>query len=243
MPDNENKSLDLLGVKPIAESVSIVTQAVVDGISAFLGRICLPAVEEYGLLLRDKVGVWRANNAAKIAIKAEKKLNTFPDAIQRQAHPRIVMTVLESGSWSDSDEVQELWAGLLAASCTRSGDDDSNMIFINLLSQLTLSEVRLFTYLCQTAKKLISPLGSIGALQIDVPLEDLKAISRINDFHRIDRELDHLRALGLIEGGFHMQFVQCFLAPSTLALQMYARCNGTSDDPAKFYGLAAVPAE
>ncbi|MCX6141744.1 MAG: hypothetical protein NTZ35_00850 [Ignavibacteriales bacterium] len=240
MPDNENKSLDLLGVKPIAESVSIVTKATVDGISAFLSRICLPAAEEFGLLLRDKVSTWRANNAAKIAIKAEKKLNTFSDAGQRHAHPRLVMTVLENGSWSDNDEVQEFWAGLLAASCTQSGDDDSNMIFINLLSQLTLSEVRLFAHFCLTTKKIISPVGSIAAVQVDISLQDLKAVSRIDDFHRIDRELDHLRALGLIDGGFHVRFVQCFIAPTTLALQMYARCNGTSEDPAKFYGLASV---
>ena len=95
-------------------------------------------------------------------------------------------------------------------------------------------------HLCQTTKKIISPAGSIVALHVDVSLQDLKAVSHIDDFHRIDRELDHLRAIGLIDGGFHTQFVQCLIAPTTLALQMYARCNGTSEDPVKFYGLVSA---
>lgn len=46
----DNKSLDVLGVKPIADSVNTVTKGTVDGASAFLSRICLPAAEEFGLL-------------------------------------------------------------------------------------------------------------------------------------------------------------------------------------------------
>ncbi len=69
---DDNKSLDILGIKPIADSVNTVTKGTVDGASAFLSRICLPAAEEFGLLLRDKVSAWRSNNAIAIAHKAKK---------------------------------------------------------------------------------------------------------------------------------------------------------------------------
>jgi hypothetical protein len=66
MAEDESKSLDILGLKPYGDSVKVVTQAAVDGAAAYLGKICLPAAEEFGLLLKDKVSRWRAANAVSI---------------------------------------------------------------------------------------------------------------------------------------------------------------------------------
>lgn len=66
-----DKSLDVLGIKPVAEAINTVTQATTAGAGAFLSRICLPAAEEFGLLLRDKVSAWRAKNALAITVQAE----------------------------------------------------------------------------------------------------------------------------------------------------------------------------
>jgi hypothetical protein len=240
MPDNQDKTHDPHSTRHPASHGSAVPTGGVEGATAFITRISPPAAQEFNLLLHDRISPWRANNAIAIANKAEKMLDTLADASQRHALPRLVMSILDRGSWSDSDEVRELWAGLLAASCTHTGDDDSNVIFIDLLSQLTSSEIRLLTYFCQTAKKTLTPVRSIAAFKFDISLQELLTVSRVDDFHRIDRELDHLRSLGLIDGGFHVQFVQCYLSPTTLALQMYARCNGYADDPAKFYGLQGM---
>ena len=125
----EGNSLDLLGVRPISESLNTVTRGVVDGLSAFLSRICLPAAEEFGLLLKDKVSSWRAKNAIAIVDKAQAELN-FKTNDKRHAHPILVSSIIENGSWSDCDEIQDMWAGLLASSCTESGGDESNLIFI-----------------------------------------------------------------------------------------------------------------
>ena len=132
MTDEKSHSLDVFGVKPLADSVKQVTQGAIDGVAAFLSRICLPAAEEFGLLLRDKVARYRATNAVKIAQKAEQKLRAASGEVNGHAHPRLVGIVLEIGSWTDADEIQELWAGLLASSCTPDGQDQSNLIFLNL---------------------------------------------------------------------------------------------------------------
>ena len=134
---DSDKSLDILGLKPVADAVSTVTTATTAGIGAFLSRICLPAAEEYGLLLRDKVGAWRARNAVAIAIKAETKLQRLPNPDGRHAHPRLVGVVIEQGSWIDDDFLQEMWAGLLASGCTEEGQDQLNVIFSTSLAQLT----------------------------------------------------------------------------------------------------------
>ena len=65
----DGKSLDVFGIKPVADSINTVTKGAVDGAGAFFGRICLPAAEEFGLLLRDKVSAWRARNIVRIAEK------------------------------------------------------------------------------------------------------------------------------------------------------------------------------
>jgi len=61
------------------------------------------------------------------------------------------------------------------------------------------------------------------------------------DLHRLDRELDHLRSLGLLDAhtGFkmHAQDKIADVTPSTLGLQMFARCRGCRGSPEAFFGL------
>lgn len=86
-----NKSLDILGAKPLSESVKTVTEGTVQGVSALLSRICLPAAEEFGFLLKDKVSNWRSNNAAKMAAKANKIFEGVPSQEKLSAHPKIAL--------------------------------------------------------------------------------------------------------------------------------------------------------
>ena len=51
----EEKSLDLMGIKPVAKAVEKATDKTVDGLGAFFCAICMPAAEEFGLFLKDKV--------------------------------------------------------------------------------------------------------------------------------------------------------------------------------------------
>lgn len=163
---DESKSLDILGFKPVADSINKVATASVDGVSAFLSRICLPAAEEYGLLLQDVVRAWRASNISEIARKAKEKLEEHSpdDSNNAHAHPRVVFSILEHGSWNDDDYVQNFWAGLLASSCTDEGDDDSNLLFINLLADLTKLQARILDYVCRIATKLASPTSFMRAV-------------------------------------------------------------------------------
>ena len=97
MENGKNKSLDIFGIKPVCDSMKACTQAAIDGAYAFLGRICLPAAEEFGFLLQDKVKYWRQNNTIKMLQKAEVKFNKFNGDIKKHAHPRIVSNIIEQG--------------------------------------------------------------------------------------------------------------------------------------------------
>ena len=199
---DEKKGIDLLGLKPLSESIKIATQGVVDGAAAFLGRICLPVAEEFGLLLKDRVHNWRTGNIVNITTKAERYLTDNGGVEGKQVHPRLLSTVLDHGSWVDSDDVQQMWAGLLASSCTPDGRDESNLVFVSLLKQLTTAEARFLAHVCNIAPKRLSLDGLIYAQRVEFTPAQLIEIWNDQDIHRIDRELDHLRELGLTSGGF-----------------------------------------
>jgi hypothetical protein len=242
--NNEDKSLDLLGVKPVGEAVNAVTQGAVQGTGAFLSRICLPAAEEFGLLLRDKVREWRATNLEKIAQEAERRVAAagIRDAT---AHPRLVHQILEHGSWSEDDTIQKMWAGLLASSCTEKRSDDGNLIFVTILAQLTSAQVRILNYACENAPKYLSKAGLPFAKEISVEQADLMKLSNIDNVHRLDRELDCLRALELIGaggfggrgGGLDAESGVALLCPSAVALHLYVKSQGFHGSPVEYWSL------
>ena len=237
----ENKSLDILGIKPVSESINIITKGSVDGASAFLSRICLPAAEEFGLLLKDKISAWRAKNAIEITNQAQVLLEKQKGNLVVSAHPRIIYSTIEYGSWAEDDFMQSFWAGLLASSCTPDGKDESNLIFINILSQLTTSQAKLIKYACETVETFKTMGGWIMAShKLHIEADDLKNITGINDIHQLDRELDHLRTLGLIVGGFNPNTTQADVTPHALCLQLYVRSQGYVGSPIDYFDAKEI---
>lgn len=198
----EKKSIDVFGVQPIAEAIRTVTKGAVDGAAAFFGRICLPAADEFGLLLRDRVAHWRTLNLVNIAQKTEAILEKQGDKENCHVHPRVIAGILDHGSWHDSDDIQQMWSGLLASSCTSDGRDESSLIFISLLGQITTAQTRLLNHICLAADKKLTLDGLMYAEEVMMSPDKLVRIWNDADLHRIDRELDHLRMIGLIHGGF-----------------------------------------
>lgn len=235
MPE-DNKSLDVLGIKPVADSINTVTKGTVDGASAFLSRICLPAAEEFGLLLKDKISAWRAENAVDIANRAKKLLEQQVREIVVSAHPRIVYSTIENGSWAEDDLMKDFWSGLLASSCTQDGKDESNLIFIGLLSQLTSNQAKLIKHICELVEVCKSPGGWIASNDLEMEASDLSRVMDITDIHQIDRELDHLRGLELIKNGFHPNHTKAEVSPTPLCLQLYVRSQGYVDSPIEYFG-------
>lgn len=235
MSDSDNKSIDVLGIKPIGDAVLKVTEGSINGASAFLSRICLPAAEEFGLLLRDKISGWRAKNAVEIANKAQLLLEKHLREIFLLAHPKIVYSTIEHGSWTESDLMQNLWAGLLASACSKDGKDESNLIMINILSQLTTSQGVLIEHICKSVKVFESSAGWIQSNGLRMEAKDIVVIMGLTDLHQIDRELDHLRSLSLIERGFEPMTTIADLTPTPLCLQFYVRCKGHRGSPLDYF--------
>lgn len=248
MPDKNDSSLDILGVKPIAKSIEKVTEKTLEGTGAFLSRICLPAAEEFGLLLQDKVKSWRAKNTKKILNLTEEKLAKH-DLLNSniKAHPLITWKILENSSWTTDDEIQNLWAGLLASSCTEDGLDDSNLVYINLLAQMTNSQVKILNFACEHAEIYRHENGLIQSKDLLVNTEELINITGLTDIHNIDKDLDYMMNLGVIGmlSGFQLvdnknlesEGLRAKINPSALGIQLFVRSQGYLGNPLKYFNL------
>jgi hypothetical protein len=234
----------------LGSAVNTVAKGTVDGAAAFLSRICLPAAEEFGLLLRDKVRDYRARNMTKITKEAEEILKQFENT-DIHAHPRLVSQIMEHGSWADDDAIQKKWAGLLISSCDNTGEDDSNLIFIDLLSQLSTVQVKILDHACQHANKIVYSADVLSCNQYKLNSEQIITISGVEDVHRIHRELAHLRTLGLLVDGqiaelFYkpevegvkarpITYIEALVTPSDLAFHLYTRSKGFNGSPVEYF--------
>ena len=230
-----SKSLDVLGIKPVGESLKVITEATVRQAEAFLTLICQPAAKEFGLLLKDQVKALRQANLVRIANKAEKKLNDKSEK-EVYAHPRVITLACESGSWSEEDEVQEMWAGLIASACTEDGQDDSNLVFVQLLGQLTARQAKFIRHLCQNSKFYKETSGWIYAGMGEWKFRELTSAVGYETSDRFRTEISHLRQLGLIDVWFsrrESELMRC--GPTALALELYARSQGSRETITHYY--------
>lgn len=130
---------DVLGTKTIAK----VIDKTVDGVSAFFSAICMPASEEFGLLLKDHVAAYRLKNLSKISSKAAELLEHQGIQPTGDSNPKVVKEIIEESSWSDDEQVQRMWAGLIAISAANTKNSDDSLVYIETLKKLTSFQARL----------------------------------------------------------------------------------------------------
>jgi hypothetical protein len=233
-----------LSMAPYEKAADTATKGAVDAASAFLSKVCMPGLEEAGGMIRDRMSYYRQCQALKLAQKWEAKMKELGTE-GNHAPPRLIETGLERGSLVDSEELCDMWAGLLASSCTADGVDDSNILFMSLLDQLTIVEAKILAYACEHALMKVTPDGLPFALELDVDLGTLMGFTGVDDLHRLDRELDHLRALDLLRGGgfdlsewtVNTTPKVAHLTPSTLAMHLYVRCQGSLASPTEYFDI------
>lgn len=235
---------DILGIKPVTEATKIAIEKSFNGLSAFLEAVFLPGLQELGFLMKDQVRLWRLNNALKVMDKARGKLSFKNDELQLSANARVGLSILEEASLIDDEELQDMWAGLFASSCTNDGKDDSNIIFVDLLKRISIIEARILKYSCENSKKWIFKNGLIIGQELFVTLEELKEITGIDDIYRLDRELDHMSSISLFYshylgggGGFNAidNELKAEITPSALALNLYYKTNAFNTTPDLFW--------
>ena len=208
----------------------------------FLHRICPSAWQQIDLLFREGLSNVRIASAVEIALYAEKMIEREPNSDKLHAPSILVMRIISDGSWAEIDDNLKLWAGLLATSCTMRGEDESNLSFVEIMSQLANIHTRIFIAACTQAKKTVSGPDSITAQPVTCTAEELARIAGAHDLVKIDRNLTQLCDLGLLAERAKTRFFSynedASITPTTLGLQMYKICQGHRGSLRDFYGSA-----
>lgn len=196
----------------------------------FVGRICPAAVKEVDLLLHRNLSNYRLSSAVEIALKAEMMLVNDPHANELSAPAEMVMRILELGSWAEGDLMHQLWAGMLATSCTKDGEDTSNLVFVDVLTAMTVTHARILAAACEKAKKFTSNRGVVSSFPLYFSADEIMKITGTNDLSKIHRTIALMSDYGLFEKSTKSSFIstteETKATPTSMGLQFYAHCTG-----------------
>jgi hypothetical protein len=195
----------------------------------FLCRLCHSEAHNAIELLGGELDPARTEKAIEIAHGAEKLLASDPNADRMRAHPHLVVSILQHGSWAD-DFTKQLWAGLLATSCSVKGTDESNRVFVELLINITRHQSMIFVAACSKVLELISATEYDPSTRIIFSPEEMIRLTDMHDVARIATDVAYLFNSGIIEKVVdftsYLPLEQFDITPSRLGLELYERCKG-----------------
>jgi hypothetical protein len=196
---------------------------------AFLSRLSPEGAKKIAQLVDDEWTKARVANVVQILLKAESLLPADFSAESIGARPGLVVKVLQYGSWAGERWIQQLWAELLASSCIVPRKDDSNEVFAELLGKLAAGQVRILKYACVRAGALRSESAAGSTEPMICGREEMMEIAASRELLRIERDLDHLYGLGLLErratAASTSTHYAADITPSSLGLDLYDRCK------------------
>lgn len=200
---------------------------------AFMRRICPSADAQITELFHKTLSNVRAYNIVEVTLRAERILAQEPNADCLVAHPDLIQRIIEYGSWVDVEWLQDLWAGLLATSCTFEGGDESNLVYINLLSKLSPLPTQILTMACAKAMQSMVESAEASPAHLASSADEIAKITRSNNLLKVYKSIGELSELGLVEKNPRSASPanpgEAKAMPTQLGLEMFARCNGLRD--------------
>jgi hypothetical protein len=123
----------------MTEAGEILKSGAFDKLADIIHKLAGPMADEIGLMMADKIKVYRVKNWVNVVKKTQKILSeAHLDA--ESVPPRLFLPILEASSIEADDTLQSLWAGLLASASKES--DSLSPSFIETLKQLTPAEAK-----------------------------------------------------------------------------------------------------
>lgn len=205
---------------------------------ALLGQICPEGAEEIGEWVRTRASSLKILNAVAIVLKAEDLLYKEYRGMALRVSPELAVRLLEVGSETHESWLQRFWAGILISS--PSADCQRSLLeFVEIFSQLTSIPTRIFTVVCTKAEKILSTTTEVSAEPLACKLEELASTVGARG-PQIQRDLASLTSLHLIEKSASassalLTSTEICITPTSLALQLFALCNGHRGDLRNFY--------
>jgi hypothetical protein len=134
-------------------------------------RILGPTFDQIGDDLRTRYSESRLRNTQRIFEAANRKVDAVGPPVG-SIPPRVVMKVLEEGSWCDSQIVAEYFGGILASSPSNDELDDRGSSWTSLLGRLATRDIHLH-YLCYSALR--ETFNGSTELRLGMSVDQIKA--------------------------------------------------------------------
>jgi hypothetical protein len=134
----------------MSDAGEIIKSGAADKLADIIHKLAGPMADEIGMMMADKIKVYRVRNWVSVVKKTEKILaeaNLSPDAVP----PRLFLPILEASSIEGDSTLQGLWAGLLASASEKS--DSLSPSFIETLKQLTPLEAKVLNDFFESVPK------------------------------------------------------------------------------------------
>jgi len=251
---------------PFDKAVDKSISKLVDGLSTFFGKICMPAATEIGLLLKDKFTYYRIRNLVNIIEKIERLISSDDIANQTSLSPKFLKEIIEESSWEGDDVVQSLWAGLIAGEIKGRFSGDDAIIYTSVLKSMSAYEARILklVYGDERIADLVQQHEGghdefVSIHPIVIPVVDILRISPTplnyivqNRSHEdiIANENEHYLAFGFIKPQFQslirkgliddwsLDDKSIRIEPTSSGLDLYMRCSGIKLYPLNAYIVA-----
>lgn len=170
---------------------STVLEKGLDIAKDFIDKLIMPTVEEAGLLIKDRVTMWRFTNQVKMLNKAKDYCE------KNKIHPKVISLkllspLIEYAGLEEDDLLQEKWSYLLG-NMVDSEQNIENHVFPYILSQISVGEfmaLETTVSLCEARnQKLEADLEQFRKARPEGEKQILEKIEATKIF--LDEQLEH----------------------------------------------------
>lgn len=155
----------------------------------FLDKLIMPAVEETGLLIKEKVTYWKFKNQVKILNKAKEyceKHGVEPKTISF----KILVPLLESSALEEDEMLQDRWA-ILLTNMVDSEQNVENHVFPYILGQVSTNEYLFLEQVYFSKKDRIEKLTKeLEDFKTIYPKKEKEIKEKISDLEKNIEELE-----------------------------------------------------
>lgn len=151
--------------------IEAVTSSAMKPVNDLISSLFGPAAREAGLMLQDRIKVYRKERQFRLYIRTMEKLKALGVTPQR-VPLKLLFPIIENASVEEDDDLQDRWASLLANAANPANADGIPASFVNILRELSPRQAKYLDALYDYAQKrsdleLDRTLESIGFSHLD----------------------------------------------------------------------------
>lgn len=184
-------------------------------IRQYLDPILLRPLSELGLLAKDQISFWRFKNQVRMLEKTKTildKTGVDPESVNEALTPDLVIPLIESAGESESEELSDMFASLMASAINPSTSETGHPSFAKVLSQMSPLDARVLKFVYDSVNNIVVQTNQgeeIEYLKKNIPVHRQFSISiekAVTTFGVSHRQMlvvfQNLRRLGLCDQGY-----------------------------------------